>query len=98
MSPNRFDASFNNSCTITYKVILYFSISAPERLIVTLQYLATVESQQTQSFYFRISRSTVCKIVVETFHAIWDELKSTYLKAPEHVSEWQKLAKGFNQE
>ena len=73
-------------------------ISASERLIVTLRYLATGESQQTQSFYFRISRSTVSKRIDETCNAIWDGLKSTYLKAPTHIAEWHKLAKVFNQE
>ena len=73
-------------------------ISASERLIVTLRYLATGESQQTQSFYFRISRHTVSKRIDETCNAIWDGLKSSYLKAPTHVAEWQKLAKVFNQE
>ena len=36
-------------------------ISPAERLMVTLRYLASGDSQQTQSFYFRMGRSTVCQ-------------------------------------
>ena len=46
------------------------SICPSQRLIITIRYLATGESQQTQSFYFRVGRATVCNIIEETC-AIW---------------------------
>ena len=40
-------------------------ISPAERLAITLRYLATGDSQQSQGFNFRVGRSTVGKIVNE---------------------------------
>ncbi|XP_011409350.2 PREDICTED: protein ANTAGONIST OF LIKE HETEROCHROMATIN PROTEIN 1-like, partial [Amphimedon queenslandica] len=73
-------------------------ISAGERLAVCLRYLATGDSQQTQSFSFRIGRSTVCKIIHETCDAIWTALRSKYLKAPASLEDWKNIAKGFHDE
>ncbi len=58
-------------------------IPASERLALTLRYLATGDSQQSQSFYFRIGRATVSKIIKETCEMLWQCLHSGYLKAPE---------------
>ena len=73
-------------------------ISPSERIIVTLRYLATGESQQTQSFYFRLGRATVCNIIRETTRAMWDALCPIYLKPPSSLSEWKTLADEFEKE
>ena len=73
-------------------------ISPSERLIVTIRYLATGEAQQTQSFYFRIGRATVCNIIGETVKAIWDVLQPVYLKAPSSTDDWRRLADEFEKE
>ena len=57
-------------------------ISPEERLVITLRYLATGDSQQSQAFNFRVGRSTVCGIIKETCFAIWCALKYTYLTLP----------------
>ena len=38
-------------------------ISPAERLVVTLRYLGTGDSQQSQSFNFRLGKSTICHII-----------------------------------
>ncbi|XP_065679092.1 putative nuclease HARBI1 [Hydra vulgaris] len=74
------------------------TISPSERLTVTLRYLATGGSQQTQSFYFRLDRTTVCNIINETTKTIWDVLQPSYLKAPESSDKWEKIANEFENE
>ena len=49
-----------------------------ERLLVTLRYLASGDSQQSQSFNFRLGRSTVCQIIWETCKGMWDALKEFF--------------------
>ncbi|XP_002162517.3 uncharacterized protein LOC100197499 [Hydra vulgaris] len=73
------------------------SICPSQRLIITIRYLATGESQQTQSFYFRVGRATVCHIIEETCCAIWKVLKKVFLRAPNDVKEWQNIIKEFDQ-
>nr|XP_047135232.1 putative nuclease HARBI1 [Hydra vulgaris] len=73
------------------------SICPSQRLIITIRYLATGESQQTQSFYFRVGRATVCHIIEETCCAIWKVLKKVFLRAPNDVNEWQNNIKEFDQ-
>ena len=73
-------------------------ISEAERLMVTLRYLATGDSQQSHSFSFRMGRSTVSKIIRETCEAIWIALKVEYLKTPATTSDWLNTAKGFEEE
>ena len=51
------------------------SISASERLALTLRILATGDSQQTLSYSFRIGKATVSKTVSETCEAIYSALK-----------------------
>lgn len=62
------------------------SIKPSERLAVTLRYLATGESFKSLEFQFRISRTTISDIVVETCLAIFD-LLSPGLKNTIHYRE-----------
>ena len=70
-------------------------ISPEERLVVTIRYLATGDSQQSQSFNFRLGKSTVCQIIKETCDAIWNALNETFLSAPEKKEDWEKIAREF---
>ena len=63
-------------------------ISAGKRLAICLCYLATSDSQQSQCFGFRISRSTVCKIIQETCKAIWSTLCDDYILESSFKSLW----------
>ena len=71
------------------------TISPAERLAITLRYLATGDSQQSQSFNFRVGRSTVCGIVNEVCVALWNKLSPEYLKMPSTATEWHSMATEF---
>ena len=73
-------------------------ISPSERLVITLRYLATGDSQQSQSFNFRVGRTTVCNIIFETCLGIWNALHGCYVKVPKTAEEWECLAKEFETE
>ena len=69
------------------------SISAEERLVLTLRFLATGEL----SFAFRVGRQSVSRIVAETCEAIYLALKDTYLKSPEKPEEWKNISNKFEE-
>ncbi|XP_052399694.1 uncharacterized protein LOC127946919 [Carassius gibelio] len=70
-------------------------ISVGERLMVTLRFLATGESFKSLSYQFRVGMSTIQQFVPETCAAIYQVLKEKYLKCPDTVEEWQRVAIGF---
>ena len=57
-------------------------------MVVTIRYLATGDSQQSQSFNFRLGKSTVCQIIKETCDGIWNALNETFLYAPQKKEDW----------
>ena len=73
-------------------------ISIKERLVLTLRYLATGDSQQSQSFNFRIGRSTVCVITREMSAVMWEALNNIYLNFPKTQEDFKKAAEEFQQE
>ena len=74
------------------------SISEAECLMVTLRYLMTGDSQQTQSFLFRIGKSTISNLLREMCKAIWLALQEQYLNVPSATSDWLRIAKEFQDE
>ncbi|KAK3908909.1 Protein ALP1-like [Frankliniella fusca] len=68
------------------------SISAAERLSVTLRHLATGETQESLSLTFRLGQSTISGIVKETSRAIYNVLKGDNLKFPANKDEWRAVA------
>ena len=73
------------------------SISAEERLVLTLRFLASGENQQSPSFSFRIGRQSVSWIVAETCKAIYLSLKDIYLKSPETSEQWENISSKFEE-
>ena len=47
------------------------SIGASERLSVTLRYCVTGDAQTTIAASYRISRSTVCRIITDCYGQLW---------------------------
>ena len=84
MSPERFDHLLSLVGPLISKLATRFRnpISPSERLAVALRYLATGDSQQSQSFDFRIGKSTVSNIIRETCDGICHARLEKYLTAP----------------
>lgn len=83
MTPGKFDYLLKCvSPLITHSGVCRESVSPGERLSVTLRYLATGNSQQSIAESYRLSKSTVCRIISETCEAIFLTLQDEYLAPP----------------
>lgn len=70
------------------------SISAQDRLVLTLRFLASGESQQSLSFSF-MGKCTVSNIISETCSAIYNSLKDEYIRTPKSKNDWLKISAEF---
>ena len=71
-------------------------IGVDQRLSVTLRYLTTGDAHTTISNNYRMSPTTVGRIVCETCNAIWEKLKEAgYIKTPSTASAWKTIARDF---
>ena len=76
--------------------ILRESISADQRLCITLRYLVTGDAKTTIASSYRVSSTTVGRIISETSQAIWIKLlEEGFLKCPTTSGEWKNIAKRF---
>lgn len=100
MSPERFEHLLSLVAPKITKEHTNFRvpISPDQRLVVTLRYLATGQTQQSLSFEYRIGKSTLSYILAETSQAIYDSLKGDFLKSPSSKEEWKNIAQGFENE
>lgn len=71
------------------------SIRPDERVAVTLRFLATGETFKSLEFSFRISRTAISSIVIETCQAIHQIMGPTNLKTPSSTNEWLAIASRF---
>ncbi|KAK4325877.1 hypothetical protein Pmani_003581 [Petrolisthes manimaculis] len=71
------------------------SVSAGERLTLTLRYLATGETQVSLACQFRISHNLISAIIPEVCRAIYQVLKDEYVKLPSTEEEWRAIAHGY---
>ena len=100
MSPQRFE----NLLTLVGPSIskqdtnMRKSISAEERLVVTLRFLASGDVQQSLCYSFRIGKPTLSHIIAETCNAIYECLQAVYLHAPQSEEDWLKIAASFNEQ
>ena len=83
----RMDAdSFNELLTLVQPDIskqdtaMRVSISAAQRLVITLRFLATGETFKSLQYLFRVSDAAIGQIVPETCRAIYSRLRETHLK------------------
>lgn len=97
MNATRFRFLVNQvACRIRKKdTLMRTSIKPDERMAVTLRFLATGETFKSLEYHFRMSRTTISAIVVETCEAIYQLVGKTYLKTPSTESEWVSVAKRF---
>ena len=72
-------------------------ISPGERLAVTIRFLASGDSQRSLFYAYRISYSSLSRILSETCHIIWEELRAVYLKKTlKSELEWLAISEQFN--
>ena len=98
MSPSTFENLLSWIAPIIIKKTtrLRQPINECERLCVTLRYLVTGDAQTTIAANYRMSPTTVGRIISETCKAIWDTLISRgYLKYPTRGDDWKLVAKEF---
>ena len=71
-------------------------IRPDQRLCVTLRYLVTGDSFSTIAYSYRMSDTTVGRIVKETCKVLWSVLlEKGFIKAPRTLSEWKKVSLDF---
>ncbi|KAM4026934.1 uncharacterized protein ACNLHF_008145 [Anomaloglossus baeobatrachus] len=70
------------------------SISAEERLLITLRFLATGESYTSLHLQFRVGKSTISEIVRCTCGVIWEKLQPMVMPSPTEET-WLQVAAGF---
>ena len=73
------------------------AIPADERLMLTLLYLASGNSQVSLSYLFRMGKKTVSRVVSETSKAIYLVLKDRYFSSPSGPQQWKKISKEFEE-
>ena len=71
-------------------------IGPQERLCVTLRYLVTGDAQATIAASYRISKTSISRIILETCRAIWKILlHNGFLDYPNTAEQWRKIADAF---
>ncbi|XP_046860890.1 uncharacterized protein LOC124454126 [Xenia sp. Carnegie-2017] len=71
-------------------------IGPDQRLAVTLRYLTTGDAYSTIGANYRMSATTVGRIIDETCNSIWNRLKEAgYIDTPSGVEVWRKIANEF---
>ena len=71
------------------------AIPASERLMLTLRFLASGDSQRSLTYLFRLGKKTVSRIVSETCKALSHGLQPLYMSAPENEEQWKKNSQDF---
>ena len=71
------------------------AISAPERLAITLRFLASGETYMSLMYGWLVASNTIGKIVREVCQAINEELAPQYLSCPLTPEGWKKIADKF---
>ena len=67
-----------------------------QRVAITLKYLTTGNAHTTIAASYRVSPTTVGRIIHETCSAIWNRLsEQNYIKSPETEREWESIAREF---
>lgn len=82
MSVNQFDYLLERVKPYISKqnTIMRQSIPATTRLMITLRFLVTGDSFKSLMFFFRVPHNTISTIIPETCKAVFNVLKTDYLK------------------
>ncbi len=71
------------------------SITAHDKLCVTLHFLACGESYTQLRYAFRISVTSISEFVPDVCRALYEALKKDYMSLPTSQSQWLQLANQF---
>ncbi|XP_069588363.1 uncharacterized protein [Ranitomeya imitator] len=71
------------------------AISAEQRLLIILRFLATGESYTSLHLQFRVGKSIISKIVRRACNVIWQKLQSIVMPSPTEET-WLQVAAGFH--
>ena len=70
-------------------------IKSPERLALTIRFLATGESFHSLSYQFRISRNAISYVIKQVAEANIAHVGPHFLRTPETQQEWLEIAEHF---
>ena len=99
MSPEQFECLLKLvRPTVQKNITIFCECISPEvPLILTLQFLASGNAQQSIACSFRIGKSTFSNIIRETCNAIYHCWKDTYLSKPKTEEDWLRIALQFEE-
>ena len=98
MSPSTFEELLSFVAPIIAKesTVMRDPIGPSERLALTLRYLVTGDAQRTIAASYRISPTTITRVLSETCDALWDSLLNlTFIDAPSTEAQWREIAAEF---
>ena len=73
------------------------SLSQTQRLIITVRFLASGDSQITLTYLFRMGKKRVSRIIRETCKALYEVLVIKYLSVPTTINQWKKISQDFEE-
>ena len=71
-------------------------VTSGERLAITLRFLATGDSYPSLQALFRVSVSTICKLIPETCQALIEVYSEELIILPETEYSWKQVANRFS--
>ena len=96
MSPTRYEHLLEQmGHAITKSSVKREPIGHSERVSVTLRYVFTGDSEVTLVSIFRISPTSIGRIIFETTEAIWNVLPPDYLTSFYTEKQWRRIALDF---
>ena len=99
MSPERMEHLLSLVVPLIVKKDTNFRKAIPpaQRLMLTLRFLASGDSQISLTYLFRMEKKTVSRIISETSEALYGVLSKMYLNAPKNQKQWKKISEEFQE-
>ena len=99
MSPKRMEHLLSLVAPLITKKDTNFrkAIAPAHRLMLTLRFFSSGESQISLTYLFRMGKKTVSRIISETCKALYEVLCNKYLNAPKNKEQWKKTSDNFEE-
>ena len=97
MSPERMEHLLSLAAPLIVKKDTNFQKAIPpaQRLMLTLRFFASGDSQISLTYLFRMGKKTVSRVISETSEALYEVLSKMHLNAPKNSEEFQRSPKNF---